>query len=134
MVAGLSAMLQPGSSYDRFHLLLAASLSKAVSNAAAYEHERRRAEIDRAKTTFFSNVSHEFRTPLTLMLTPIQDMLAAPDGARVEHEAVQLLHRKRPPPSEARQHTSRVFADRGGSRRGGLRAAGARVFHLGHRE
>jgi signal transduction histidine kinase len=97
LVAGLSPMLRKDASYDRFHNLLSAGISQAVNNAAAYEEERSRAdalaEIDRAKTTFFSNVSHEFRTPLTLMLAPIQDMLGMPEDARVDRSAVDLLHR-----------------------------------------
>ena len=67
-------------SYAGFLNLVAGQISAAISNARAYQEERKRsqalAEIDRAKTAFFSNVSHEFRTPLTLMLGPLQDLLS----------------------------------------------------------
>ncbi|MBA2721699.1 MAG: PAS domain-containing protein, partial [Methylibium sp.] len=54
------------------------------------------AELDRAKTVFFSNVSHELRTPLTLMLSPIDELLAAgPAGAdpAEAHAQLQLAQR-----------------------------------------
>jgi signal transduction histidine kinase len=69
--------------YRSFIDLVAGQLATAITNAQAYDDERKQLEalaaIDRAKTAFFSNVSHEFRTPLTLMLGPVEDSLADED-------------------------------------------------------
>lgn len=99
LVAGVSPRRPFDSHYRGFFDLLATQIATTISNARAYEEERRRAEmlaeLDRAKTTFFSNVSHEFRTPLTLMLGPVSDLLSAADGSLAEahRERLEIAHR-----------------------------------------
>ncbi|MGA8552597.1 MAG: ATP-binding protein [Stellaceae bacterium] len=100
LVAGVSARLGLDEQYRDFLVLVAAQIATAIGSARAYEEERRRAEalaeIDRAKTVFFSNASHEFRTPLTLLLSPIEDLLlrcgSAPNVA-AERAEIELMHR-----------------------------------------
>ncbi|WP_437986936.1 ATP-binding protein [Sorangium sp. So ce117] len=55
----------------------------------------RLSRLDELKTRFFSNVSHEFRTPLTLMLCPIDELLTGAPGGLTgrQRELVELARR-----------------------------------------
>ena len=83
--------------YQGFIELVTAQVAAAIARTDEYQRERERAralaEIDTAKTAFFSNISHEFRTPLTLMLGPLEDTLESGSLDPGFRERLNLVHR-----------------------------------------
>ena len=98
LVLGINPHRAFENEYREFFDLVAGNVATAIANAHAFEGERQRvealAELNRAKTSFFNNISHEFRTPLTLILSPLEQTLAElnesiPAKARSQLELVQ---------------------------------------------
>jgi PAS domain S-box-containing protein len=86
-VVGVNPRRPLDKEYREFYDLVLGHMTTAVTNAEAFEAERRRveamAELDRTKSLFFSSASHELRTPVTLILGPLNDILER-DGESLE--------------------------------------------------
>src|SRR4051794_875835 len=79
LFAGVSPFRALDEEYERFIDLVGGGVSTAIADARGLQDQLHRAEelaqLDRAKTEFFTGVSHELRTPLTLIAGPAEDSL-----------------------------------------------------------
>jgi GAF domain-containing protein/response regulator RpfG family c-di-GMP phosphodiesterase len=78
---------------------VAAQAAIAVQQSRLYQTMRQQAEqlleLDQQKTEFFQNVSHEFRTPLTLTIGPLESAVAQQQGLSYDQSVIALRNSRR---------------------------------------
>jgi len=97
LIAGVNPTRPADPDYQTFFELMATQVGTVIQNTRVAEEEKKRADmleqLDRAKTAFFSNISHEFRTPLTLMIGNLEAALADARLPQSEREQLDVAYR-----------------------------------------
>jgi signal transduction histidine kinase len=99
LIVGINPRLPFDEHYRHFLELVGAQVGAALGDARSREQQQERLErmasLDRTKTAFFNNVSHEFRTPLMLLSNPLEDVLAGEHGQLLPPQREQLASAQR---------------------------------------
>ncbi|MEG4206688.1 response regulator [Microcoleus sp. Pol7_A1] len=79
--------------------IVATQAALAVQQSRLYQTTRQQAErlleADRLKTEFFQNISHEFRTPLTLTIGPLESACRRQEDLPYEQAVIALRNSRR---------------------------------------
>ncbi|RIA84037.1 hypothetical protein C1645_832863 [Glomus cerebriforme] len=83
--------------YMEFLQLVVGQVCVSLTHGKSREEERKQAEIladlNRQKIMFFQNISHELRTPITLMLSPLDEVISECAPNTIMHSHLSMIQR-----------------------------------------
>jgi signal transduction histidine kinase/DNA-binding response OmpR family regulator len=93
LFTSLGVLLLVGATFQYFRNKQQLKQREAELQARLNEAETKRLqELDTVKSTFFANISHEFRTPLTLIMSPVEQMMEGTLKGDVQ-KYYRIIHR-----------------------------------------